>query len=103
MPPNNVHRRALRSVSPRKEARKSTDKGADPLPPAEPPLKQDEPPREAAEPGPKAGGKMPPQNVHRRAMRSVSPMKGSQEVDGQGVQPATAGGDGGTANRGGGT
>ena len=75
MPPNNVHRRALRSVSPRKEVRKSTDKGADPLPPAEPPLKRDEPPRETAEPGPKAGGKMPPQNVHRRAMRSVSPRK----------------------------
>ena len=46
MPPNNVHRRALRSVSPRKEARKSTDKGSNPLPPAEPPG----PPTEAEEP-----------------------------------------------------
>ena len=31
------------------------------------------------------------------------PAKGSQEVNGQGVQPATAGGNGGTADRGGGT
>ena len=50
MPPNKVHRRALRSVSPRKEARKSTDKGSNPLPPAEPPLEPAGPLTEAEEP-----------------------------------------------------
>ena len=50
MPRNNVHRRALRSVSPRKEARKSTDKGSNPLPPAEPPLEPAGSPTEAEEP-----------------------------------------------------
>ena len=49
MPPNHAHRRALRSVSPRKETRKSADKGSNPVPPAEPPLLA-EPPTEAAEP-----------------------------------------------------
>ena len=46
MPTQNVHRRAMRSVSPRKEARKSTDKGSNLPPPAATAV----PPTEAEEP-----------------------------------------------------
>ena len=70
MRPRHAHRRSLRSVSPRKEARRPVEEAPSPPPPAEP---AEEPPREATEPGSKAGGKMPPNNVHRRALRSVSP------------------------------
>ena len=46
MPAQNSHRKAKRSVSPRKETRKSTDKGSNPPPPAEtakPPPETEEP------------------------------------------------------------
>ena len=75
MPANNVHRRALRSMSPRKEVRKSTEQRVEPLPPAEPAGRRAEPARETAEPGDRAGGKVPPQHAHRKALRSVSPRK----------------------------
>ena len=87
MPSNNVHRRALRSVSPRKEARKSTGQQVEPSPPAGPPPKQDEPAWETTGAIPKAGGKMPAQNSHRKARRSVSPRKEARKSTDKGSNP----------------
>ena len=87
VPSNNVHRRALRSVSPRKEARKSTGQQVEPLPPAGPPSKRDEPAKETTGAVPKAGGKMPTQNSHRKAMRSVSPRKEARKSTDKGSNP----------------
>ena len=87
MPSHNVHRRALRSVSPRKEARKSAGQQVEPLPAAGPPPQQDEPAWETTGAIPKAGGKMPAQNSHRKAKRSVSPRKEVRKSTDQGSNP----------------
>ena len=87
MPSNNAHRRALRSVSPRKETRIPTGQQAEPLPPAGPPPKRDEPAGETTGAIPKAGGKMPAQNSHRKAMRSGSPRKEARKTTDKGSNP----------------
>ena len=77
-------RRSMRSVSPRKEARRPVEDPPSPTPPAE---TAGETPRETTDPRSKAGGKLPAQNSHRKAMRSVSPRKEARKSTDKGSNP----------------